>query len=239
MFWPWQLVSNFLSLNFVYKLDFSCDSKKVLNEYDQWIKNNQLAKHPDIDNTGGWDVISLYSEDGKSRSVAKNNDMDTIPTEIVKDFPYTHSLIKNLLSKFDTKPRRIRFSTLRKKKKITWHRDWDESLDHGNCRLHIPLKVNNKCYGNLCHQEYRWQPGELWYGDYSFPHQVVNSGEEDRLHIILDFKNPKKLFVDQILFNNQEFRRKKYKKLILFFYNFFYHYPKRILKPMISKSNFN
>ena len=85
-----------------------------MSEYDLWIENNKLAKHPDIDNTGGWDVS--YSEDGNSQSVTKNNDVDTIPTEIIDDFPYTHFIIKDLLSKFNTTPRRIRFSTLRKKK---------------------------------------------------------------------------------------------------------------------------
>ena len=235
MFWPWQIVTNFLSLNFTYKLDFQCDENVILKEYNQWIKNNQLAKHPDIDNTGGWDVISLYSEDGKSTSIAKNSYKDTVPTEIIKDFPYTNSVIKDLLSKFNAKPSRIRFSTLRKGKKITWHRDWDESLDHGNCRLHIPITVNDKCYGNMCHQEYRWQPGELWYGDYSFPHQVVNLGDQDRLHIILDFKNPKNLFIDQNLFDQEEMKRKKYKKFIIFFYYFFYHYPKRLLSAKLNK----
>ena len=39
MFWPWQIASNFLSLNFVYKLDFSCDAKKVF--VDQTLFNNQ------------------------------------------------------------------------------------------------------------------------------------------------------------------------------------------------------
>ena len=118
MFWPFQIASNFLSLNFAYRLDFHCDEKKILDEYNQWIKNNQLTKHPDNYNTnGGWDVISLYSEDGKSQSVTKFADIDTIPTDIIKNFPYTESIIKELLDKFNCKPRRIRFSTLRKKKK--------------------------------------------------------------------------------------------------------------------------
>ncbi len=228
MFWPWQIVTSYLSLNFIYKIDFWCDANKILNEYIQLTRNHQLTRHPDIDNTGGWDVISLYSEDGKSQSVAKNSPKDTIPTEIIDEFPYTHSVIKDLLSKFKAKPSRIRFSILRKQKKITWHRDWDESLDHGNCRLHIPITINDQCYGKLCHQEYKWQPGELWYGDYSFPHQVVNLGDRDRLHIILDFKNPKNLFVDQEKFNYEEIQRKKYKKFILFFYYLSYHFPKRL-----------
>ena len=101
--------------------------------------------------------------------------------------------------------------------------------------MHIPITVNDKCYGNMCHQEYRWQPGELWYGDYSFPHQVVNLGDQDRLHIILDFKNPKNLFIDQNLFNQEEMKRKKYKKFIIFFYYFFYHYPKRLLSAKLNK----
>ena len=64
--------------------------------------------------------------------------------------------------------------------------------------------MNTECFGNLCHQEYRWRPGELWYGDYSFPHQVINQGEDDSAYYFRFFKNPKNLFVNKTLFDEQE-----------------------------------
>ena len=60
MFWPFQIASNFLSLNFAYRLDFHCDEKKILDEYNQWIKNNQLTKHPDNYNTNGISYAKNY-----------------------------------------------------------------------------------------------------------------------------------------------------------------------------------
>ena len=228
MLWPWQIISKIFSLNFTHKLEFQCDHNKILDEYYKMIKNKTLNNHPGTDHQGGWDVVSLYSEDGNSRSVFKKYDIDTIPTDIINFFPYTNRLIEGILKKYQFRPRRIRFSILRKNKKITWHKDWDESVEYGNCRLHIPLIINNNCWGNLSHQFYSWSPGELWYGDYSFPHQVINNGDSDRVHLVLDFKNAKNLFDGNKSFINDETKRKKYKNFILFLYNFSYYYPKRL-----------
>ena len=229
MFWPWQIISKFLSINFTHKLEFNCDHKKILDEYYSMLKAKDVQNHPGTDHKGGWDVVSLYSQDGDSNSVFKKYDKDTIPTDIINFFPYTNSLIQNILNKYEFRPRRIRFSILRENKKITWHKDWDESIEYGNCRLHLPLIINNNCWGKLSHQFYNWLPGELWYGDYTFPHQVINNGNTDRVHLVLDFTNAQNLFNNDLVFIKDEQKRKRYKKIIIFLYNFFYYYPKRIL----------
>ena len=38
----------------------------------------------------------------------------------------------------------------------------------------------------LSHQDLVWKPGELWYGDFSFPHRLRNRGTEARVHLVLD-----------------------------------------------------
>ena len=84
------------------------------------VAKNKLSqiKHPSIgiDHDGGWEVVSLYSESGEAESVAKNLNTKTSPTEIIKYFSYTNTVIKNLLTKYECEPRRIRFSTLKAKK---------------------------------------------------------------------------------------------------------------------------
>jgi len=239
MLWPWQIIAKIFSLNFTYRIDFNFDYRKILEEYI--VAKNKLSqiKHPSIgiDHDGGWEVVSLYSESGEAGSVAKNLNTKTSPTEIIKYFSYTNTVIKNLLNKYECEPRRIRFSTLKAKKKISWHRDWDESIEHGNSRLHIPLVVNNKCQNNLCHELYNWIPGGLFYGDYSFPHQIINKGSEERLHLIIDLKNPKNLFTHIEKFSTDEIKRKKFKKIIIFFFNIFYKYPKKIFRLFLFKNN--
>ena len=232
MFWPWKIISKIFSLNFTYKIDFNFDYQKILREYNE--AKNKLSKinHPSIgiDHDGGWEVVALYSETGDAASVGKKVDIITKPTEIIKYFSYTHEVIKELLKKFDCQPRRIRFSTLKAKKKINWHRDWDESMEYGNSRLHLPLVVNDECKSNLCHESYQWSPGGLFYGDYSFPHQIINHGIDERLHLIIDLKDPKNLFSDTEKFHVEESKRKKYKKIIIPIFNIFYKYPKKIFR---------
>lgn len=232
MYWPWEIISKIFSLNFTYKIDFNFDYQKILREYNE--AKNKLSKinHPSIgiDHDGGWEVVALYSETGDAASVGKKVDIITKPTEIIKYFSYTHEVIKELLKKFDCQPRRIRFSTLKAKKKINWHRDWDESMEYGNSRLHLPLVVNDECKSNLCHESYQWSPGGLFYGDYSFPHQIINHGIDERLHLIIDLKDPKNLFSDTEKFHVEESKRKKYKKIIIPIFNIFYKYPKKIFR---------
>ena len=33
-----------------------------------------------------------------------------------------------------------------------------------------------------------WNEGELWYGDFSFPHRLFNGGEHSRIHLVIDLK---------------------------------------------------
>ena len=232
MLWPWQIISKVFSLNFTYKIDFKFDHKKILKEYNE--AKNKLSKinHPSIgiDHDGGWEVIALYSQTGDAKTVAKNADVNTKPTEIIKYFSYTHEVIKDLLKKYDCKPRRIRFSILKAEKKINWHRDWDESIEFNNSRLHLPLVVNEKVVSHLCHESYQWKPGYLFYGDYSFPHQIINNGKFDRLHLIIDLKDPKNLFANSKKFYREEVKRKKYKKLIIPIFNICYKYPRKIIR---------
>ncbi len=238
MLWPWEIISKVLSLNFTYRINFDFDYRKILEEYVS-VKNKLTEiKHPSIgiDHDGGWKVVSLYSETGEASSVDKKLNNDTEPTEIINYFSYTNKIIKELLTKYNCKPRRIRFSTLKPKKQINWHRDWDESIEHNNSRLHLPLIVNERCKSKLCHESYQWSPGGLYYGDYSFPHKIKNDGSHERLHLIIDLKNPKNLFTDFENFSREQYKREKYKNLIIASFNIFYKYPKKFIRLLYSKN---
>ncbi len=241
MLWPWQIISKIFSLNFTYKINFDFDHQKILKEYNDAKNKLSNINHPSIgiDHDGGWEVVALYSQNGDAVNVKKISDVNTKPTEIVKYFSYTNEVIQELLKKYDCKPRRIRFSILKAQKKINWHHDWDESIEYNNSRLHLPLVVNKKVDSHLCHQSYQWKPGELFYGDYSFPHQIKNNGLLDRLHLIIDLKDPKNLFEDSEKFYREELKRRKYKKIIIFTFNILYKYPKKIYRLLTFSDKHN
>ena len=119
MLWPWQIISKIFSLNFTYKINFDFDHKKILKEYNEAKNKLSNINHPSIgiDHDGGWEVVALYSQTGDAVNVKKIADVNTKPTEIVKYFSYTNEVIKELLKKYDCKPRRIRFSILKAQKK--------------------------------------------------------------------------------------------------------------------------
>ena len=229
MLWPWQIISKYLSLKFIYKLSFELDFKKILSEFEEMEKAISLPKHWEREHKGGLSGIALYSHDGNSLSLEKISNTGTIPTEIAKYFPYTVLLIEELKKKFDCTTNRVRFLKLEKGENINWHYDWDESIAYGNGRVHIPLKINDYCEGSICHENYQWKPGEVWYGDFSFPHKVSNLGSNDRIHLVVDLNNPKKLFEDHDQFEKEELKRKKFKKLVRYTYKLTHYYPNRYI----------
>ena len=234
---PWQFVSKICSLKFTYQIDFDFDYQKILEEYNNAKTKLTKVKHPSIgvDHDGGWETIALYSETGGSGDVMKNINTNTVPTEIIKYFPYTHGIIKSLLDKYNCVPRRIRFSNLKAQKNINWHTDWDECIQHGNSRLHIPLISNDICKNIMCHEIAHWRPGGLFYGDYSFPHQVKNPSSNDRLHLIIDLKKPKNLFINSENFVKEENKKIKYKKIIVTIFKILYLLPKKLIRLIAFK----
>jgi hypothetical protein len=56
----------------------------------------------------------------------------------------------------------------------------------GVARIHAPIITNDGAFLQLDGAEYHWQPGELWFGDFSRSHMVANLGYEVRIHLVID-----------------------------------------------------
>jgi len=68
---------------------------------------------------------------------------------------------------------------------IGTHIDFHTNFQFGLIRLHIPLRTNPDIV-LISGRQYQMQVGELWYGDFSKPHQVTNRGSQVRLHAVVD-----------------------------------------------------
>ncbi|MFE9613174.1 aspartyl/asparaginyl beta-hydroxylase domain-containing protein [Streptomyces sp. NPDC006012] len=69
----------------------------------------------------------------------------------------------------------------------TAHSDPKYRLDRGIVRLHIPVVTDPGAVLVLDGVEHCWQPGALWYGDFSREHLVRNTSQTvTRVHVVID-----------------------------------------------------
>ncbi len=188
-FWhlyPWQVVSRSMGINLSCRLR-ACDwidadliaaeTKKVVTQFG-------LVGHGPRYHDGGWSAIGLISHEGNP------NELRWLPGKYVKTpilalAPYLESIIDS----FQCDKQRVRLMALQPGKNIYWHYDRSESIDTNvNARLHIPIVTNPGVQFQICHEDQIWRPGELWYGEFSFPHRLRNGGRAERIHLVLDLK---------------------------------------------------
>jgi hypothetical protein len=72
--------------------------------------------------------------------------------------------------------------------KIPRHRDGGITLLEPK-RIHIPIVTNEKCFFTVGDEIKNLQVGEIWGINNGFKlHSVSNDGDEDRIHLIVDWK---------------------------------------------------
>ena len=161
--------------------------------------------HPD-DRYGGWGAIGLYTYGGDEHRLEVNRNLSIQETPIIKKMPYTKSIIDQIPGEKG----RIRLMETKANSRIYWHYDAGESIDgdlnKSNVRLHIPIITNDFVDFIICHQKVKWEAGKLYYGDFSYPHTVINKSDKTRIHLVMDFKVNKNL---HDLFNSEFLKQTK------------------------------
>ena len=98
--------------------------------------------------------------------------------------------IEAFLESLGMETRRVRLLSLAPGSRVFWHHDPTNSMDgHPDghvARVHAPIITNPKIEFQISHQTCVWQPGEVWWGDFSFPHRVANRSMEKRVHLVMD-----------------------------------------------------
>jgi hypothetical protein len=73
--------------------------------------------------------------------------------------------------------------------KIGRHRDLSENrMIPGVVRIHIPVITNDRIVMYVDDKPYRFDPGTAWYFDATAFHSVENNSDQDRIHLVADFK---------------------------------------------------
>jgi len=95
----------------------------------------------------------------------------------------------------------VRLSKLKAGGSIDWHRDdFSKKTGEDVFRIHIPVSTQPENIQIIGHTLNFWDIGEIWLGDYRFPHKAINGSEEDRIHMIVDLmpNSEMKKTVDEI-----------------------------------------
>lgn len=136
--------------------------------------------------TGGWNVLPLRSPGGRFDNpvpelLGKDDFADTVYME---NFPS----VKKLLAAIKSPIMSARFLNLKAGAVIKQHRDNELAFEKGEARLHFPVITNPQVEFFCEDDRIMLREGECWYLNANLPHRVSNTGNEDRVHLVVDCK---------------------------------------------------
>ena len=125
-----------------------------------------------------WSSIALYP----TRSQVVHSRRRLIESELLQIAPAIHAALATLRCSIQ----RVRLQSLGPGGVIAEHSDSLLGFSAGLIRIHIPVVTNPAVYFYIDGERCLWQPGELWYGNFSRPHRGENRGDEIRRHLVVD-----------------------------------------------------
>ncbi|MEV7238898.1 aspartyl/asparaginyl beta-hydroxylase domain-containing protein [Streptomyces sp. NPDC051020] len=104
------------------------------------------------------------------------------PTRILERTPHFQDVLDSLPMEL----RSVRLLRLGSGAEVGFHRDAHHGFDYGQIRLHIPIITNPDAIIEIGGVSHNWQPGTLWYGDFTLLHRLWNRGQSERVHMVID-----------------------------------------------------
>jgi len=151
-----------------------------------------------------WAAINIMTGDGLG-SPSTTNDWRTIPLRSIggdpartdpggpelaefADTPWVSRLpaFRAVLESIPAPLRSARLMALGPGAESPLHSDTKVGLPWGTLRLHVPVLTLAEATLTLDGQEYCWEPGQLWYADFTRAHLVRNTGTSRRVHLVID-----------------------------------------------------
>jgi len=169
-----------LGLETTVRLPISFDPQRLQADLKA-IENVHMQSHYGSYHDGKWSAIGLVSQGGRMDELHTGSDRYE-KTELVRHTPY----FNEVLDHFQCDKQRVRLMALAPGGKIYEHWDTDETIDSGIARIHIPVVTHPDVVFVIAGRRVQWKPGEVWYGDFSFPHHLENRSNVNRVHMVLD-----------------------------------------------------
>ena len=157
------------------RLPYSFDADRLKEELAQF-ENKDWMEHPN--KMVGNLAIPLISLDGKN-----NNDFSgrMQPTAHLQRCEY----MRQTMASFNEVWARSRLMRLNAGCQVTPHVDFNYHW-YSRVRIHIPIVTNPNVIFHCGDQQVHMQAGECWIFDSWRRHKVVNSSDQDRVHLVID-----------------------------------------------------
>jgi hypothetical protein len=135
---------------------------------------------------GDWSVIPLRASAGARHPVQMIYSNPTATafedTPMLAACPY----YRTVLDSFACPLQAVRLMRLTPGSVIKEHSDHDLCFEQGSVRLHIPITTNDGVAFELNRRRVTLEAGSCWYLRLSDPHRVINQGDADRVHMVID-----------------------------------------------------
>lgn len=165
-----------------FKLPFAVDASRLAEDAERLVALPALPQ-PGPHHKGEWMGIAFHSAGGAQSAAGSFPSLEPYQfTREADQAPY----LKQFLSSLPFPLEVARVLSLPAGGAIGTHVDFDTNFQFGLVRLHVPLQTNPDVEFLISGRYYQMQVGEVWYGDFSKPHQVANRGSEVRLHAVVD-----------------------------------------------------
>ena len=132
---------------------------------------------------GDWSGIPL-----RSNSLTGPLYIDPSRPDAFADLPILDqsTYLREVFAAFQAPLRSVRFLKLAPGACIREHRDFGLDLEEGVARIHIPIMTNPDVDFVLGGRMLKLLAGECWYLNLDLPHSVMNRGQTDRIHLVID-----------------------------------------------------
>lgn len=187
MLYPWQIITRSAGIGLAGRLPFAPDLDLLRRDLEAvQAKTTAMEHHVVWHHDGGWKSIGLITTDGdlwQNRLIAGSR---YDKTEAMAYCPYIEAFIEGL----GMETRRVRLLSLAPGSRIYWHHDATNAMDGHHdghvARVHVPIVTAAGVELEISHERCVWRPGEVWWGDFSFPHRVANRSPVNRVHLVMD-----------------------------------------------------
>ena len=166
------------------KLPFQFSEAQLVRDLASILDSNWKPHFNKADYHGDWKVIALYAVNGEASNIFAYPTPESVISEtpILEACPY----FKEVINTFKCRILTARILRLGAGAQIKPHRDHELGYEYGNFRMHIPITTNPGVQFVLDGNELQMIPGECWYTNVSYVHSVNNTGNSDRVHLVID-----------------------------------------------------
>ena len=165
------------------KLPFHFDAKGLKDDLDVITSEKWLPQIYKNNYDGEWTSVALISKSGTNDTFAYGSICtEHKETDMLKNCTYFRAILDTLKCPLIS----ARLLKLHAHSEIKPHTDYRLGYEDDNFRIHIPIITNDQVEFIIDGEKLSMLPGECWYTNVNFLHSVVNKGNQDRVHLVVD-----------------------------------------------------